>query len=156
MTARLFHRIGAALVWAVLGSACLVLLSVFLPLLVVAGLLRALYDGGRWLLDHVRVVDVPDGLDEVLRGQIDGDEVYAERKTLACGCSAETTAYTCARECGWQACAVHLHATHYCEPVPDIATVNDRFARLINSPELRGLRRAPESFAPYYLIGDEK
>lgn len=115
--------------------------------------------GGRSLAGRGEESDVPDeATPELARRLDDGMDLgdVLSRPVLPCGCSEETTAYTCPRECGWRACVVHLYSTHYCTPVPDIAVVNDRFAHLINSPELRGLRRAPESLAPYYLIGDEK
>lgn len=108
---RVLRLVGAVLVWSVLGSACLVLLSVFLPLLVVAGLLRALYDGGRWLLDHVRVVDVPDDLDDVLRRRIDGGAA----DELGCACPVTTATVVGCPRCDWRTCEQHQGGPHLCE-----------------------------------------
>ncbi len=156
---RVFRFFGAVLVWTVLAVAAAVLFVVGLPLLAVAVLLRGAYELHCAVVRRITGASVPDAATPALARRMDGadlGDVLKRHAVLPCGCSPETTAYTCPRECGWRACVVHLHSAHYCDPVPDIAVINDRFAHLINSPELRGLRRAPESLAPYYLIGDEK
>lgn len=159
MTARVLHLVGAALVLAVLLAAAAVMAAVCLPVLLVAGMWSGLVELVRTLKRRGEMSRIPDAATPQLARRLDDGADLGDvlsHPDLPCGCSLETTAYTCPRKCGWRACVVHLHSTHYCDPVPDIAVVNDRFARLINGPELRGLRRAPESLAPYYLIGDEK
>lgn len=77
---------------------------------VVAGLVVFVIRHGRPLFGRGELADVPDGLDEVLRGQIDGD-------VLGCGCPQTMPVTARCPSCGWRSCLAHAGATHLCEPV---------------------------------------
>lgn len=116
MTARVARLVGTALVWTVLGVAATVGLLVCLPVLLVAAVLRGLYEVGRALIRRGEMSGADD-LDDSLRAEIDGNgEVFA------CGCLNNGVIYSCIT-CGWKSCWDHKDATHLCErdPVRDWA-----------------------------------
>ena len=161
---RVGYFIGAALVWTVMAVVAAVMFVIGLPLLVVAALLRGLYELGRVPIRRGEMSGADD-LDDVLRARIDGDGEAYSVDVMACGCTYAGVSVTC-DACGWRTCMDHAAATHLCErdPIrswqdasltPAVeAGVNDAFARI--AARLSDLNRVDKQLSRYYLIGDEK